>query len=70
MKRNLIAVTFATLALAAGAAVAEPTLQLNMEEGAWKNAPEATSYQPDVRHAGKASQSYINEREDLQPFNP
>jgi hypothetical protein len=70
MKRNLIAVTLATLALAAGSAVAEPTLELSVEQGAWKNAPEATSYQPDARYTGKASQSLINERDDLQPFNP
>ena len=70
MKRNLIAVALATLALAAGTAVAEPTLELSMQQGAWKNAPEATSYQPDPRHVGKTSQSYTNERNDIQPFNP
>jgi hypothetical protein len=70
MKRNLIAVTLVTLALAAGTAIAEPTLELSVEQGAWKNAPEATSYQPDPRDAGKTNQTYSNERDEFQPFNP
>ena len=70
MKRNLIAITLVTFALAAGTAIADPTLELSVEQGAWKNAPEATSYQPDPRHVAKTSQSYVNERDDIQPFNP
>jgi hypothetical protein len=65
MKRNLIAV-IAVLGLAANAAFAEPTLQ--GEANALKMAPEATSYVADTQHS--KSQSLINERADLQPFNP
>jgi hypothetical protein len=65
MKRNLIAV-IALFGLAANAAFAEPTLQ--GEANVLKMAPEATSYQADTQRA--KSQSFINEREDLQPFNP
>ena len=67
MKRNLIAV-IAILGLAANAAFAEPTLQLQSDVNVLKMAPEATSYQADTQRA--KSQSYSNEREDLQPFNP
>lgn len=66
MKRNLIALAV-TLGFAATAAVAEPTLEMSAHER-MLNAPEATSYQADTQRA--KSQSYSNEREDLQPFNP
>jgi hypothetical protein len=65
MKRILIAV-LAILGLAANAAFAEPTLQ--SDANVLKMAPEATSYQVDTQRP--RSQSFINEREDLQPFNP
>ncbi len=65
MKRNLIAV-IAILGLAANAAVAEPTLQ--SDANVLKSAPEATSYQAAMQRP--KSQSFINERDDLQPFNP
>ena len=65
MKRNLIAV-IAILGLAANAAFAEPTLQ--SDANVLKMAPEATSYVADTQQP--KSQSLINERDDLQPFNP
>jgi hypothetical protein len=67
MKRNLIAV-IALLGLATSAAFAEPTLELQNDTTVLKMAPEATSYQADTQRP--KSQSFINEREDLQPFNP
>ena len=67
MKRNLSAV-IALLGLTANAAFAAPTLQLQSDANVLKMAPEATSYQADTQRP--KSQSFINEREDLQPFNP
>jgi hypothetical protein len=49
MKRNLIAVALAVLALAGNVAVAEPTLTMAIDEVIRLNAPEATSYQADTR---------------------
>ena len=65
MKRNLIAV-IAFLGLAANAAFAEPTLQI--DGNVLKMAPEATSYVADTQLP--ASRGLSNERDDLQPFNP
>ena len=60
MKRNLIAV-IALLGLAANAAFAEPTL--NMEGNAIvKNAPQATSYQ--------AGSQLVDDNAPGYPFNP
>ena len=59
MKRNLIAVIIATLA--AGAAFAEPTLQLQADENRVMNAPEATSYIADLR---------VEQDDRYQVFNP
>jgi hypothetical protein len=65
MKRNLIALAV-TLGFAATAAVAEPTLDLDMKDRAMLNAPEATSYQADTKAAGVR----FTEREEFTPFNP
>jgi hypothetical protein len=65
MKRNLIALAV-TLGFAATAAVAEPTLDLDMKDRAMLSAPEATSYQADTQAAGVR----FTEREEFTPFNP
>jgi hypothetical protein len=64
MKRTVIALAIAALGFAGTAAVAEPTLEISMQERALMNAPEATSYQADkpvVR---------LTERDEFAPFNP
>jgi hypothetical protein len=61
MKRNLIVIALCSLGLAT-AAVAEPSL--NMEgNGIVKNAPEATSYQADVKQEGGRTM-----RDETAPF--
>jgi hypothetical protein len=60
MKRNLIAV-IALLGLAANAAFAEPTLNIEGNDIV-KNAPEATSYQ--------AGSQLVDDNAPGYPFNP
>lgn len=48
MKRNLIAVALAVLGLSGNVAIADPTLQMSVDESFRLNAPEATSYQADT----------------------
>jgi len=57
MKRNLIAVALAVLGLA-NVAVADPTLQMYVDDSVRLNAPEATSYQ-----AATGAQTRINEQD-------
>jgi hypothetical protein len=64
MKRNLIALAL-TLGLAATAAIAEPTLEIDAQDRVM-NAPEATSYQADMPAAGVR----LTEHDEFTPFNP
>ena len=66
MKRNLIAVAVAVLGFAGNAAIAEPTLQMSIDESIRFKAPEATSYQADTKAAGVR----FTERDEFTPFNP
>jgi len=64
MKRNLIVVLVATLALAANVAVAEPTVFsfTGEQPQVWQKAPEATSYVSESRG--------VEIQEGIYSFNP
>lgn len=66
MKRNLTALTLAAIGFAATAAVAEPTIDMQANDRAYLNAPEATSYQADAPAAGVR----LTESDEFAPFNP
>jgi hypothetical protein len=65
MKRNLIAATLAAVGFAAGAAFAEPSLEIDVKDR-FMNAPEVTSYLADEPAAGVRP----TERDEFAPFNP